>query len=156
MQIRINTLAELTELVRTEVAAERLDVRVDEHWLRDKWDIHASIDIKEIAQVLTDTFRSETNPNVVMTLYNGPILANVEIPEGLTIEDELWAFQADLSLLYGSKVWLMPAEPNAFGFGILAAYRMPGGPYRWGDEGLVRRYGVEVGRYSQSAERLAA
>lgn len=156
METKIDTTEKLSRYVHSEAAAGQLDVRVEEQSLRRLWDIDASISDRQITQALTEALRSETNPNVVMTLYNGPILANVQIAEGLTIEDELWAFQAELAQLYGGRVWLLPAESNATGFGILTAFRMPGGSYRCGDEHLVRRYGVEVGRYSQSADRQAA
>jgi hypothetical protein len=150
---KIDTEAELSELVRSEAAAGRLDVRVEEQSLRELWNIDASISDRQITQALTEFFRSETNPHVVMTLFNGPILASAEIGEGFTIEDEFWAFQADLELVHGKRVWLMPTKPNATGFGVLTAYRMPRGSYRWGDENLVGRYGVEVGRYAQFADR---
>jgi hypothetical protein len=139
--------------VRSEAAAGRLDVRVEEQSLRELWDIDASISNRQITQVLTEVFKSEMNPNVVMALPNGPILASAEIKDGLTIDDELWAFQADLASVYGDRVWLKPAKPDVTGFRILTAYRMLPGSYRWADKKLVGRYGIEVGRYAQSAER---
>ena len=140
--------------MRSEAAAGRLDVRVEKQSLRDLWNIDASISDRQILQALTEVLRSETNPNVEITLQRADPRQCRKSMKALR-STMSWAFQANLALLYGDRVWRLPTEADAMGFGILTAYRMPRGSFRWGDEGLVRRYGIEVGRYSQSAERPA-
>ena len=111
---------------------------------------------EQVEAVITEVFRKNQGPNVVLTLCNGTIVAEAGIGRNGEIQDAIGCLERTLSDTYEGTVSLSKAETDATGYGVGIAWRMPPRYYRHykaGDGELVERFGVEVGRYRQHAGR---
>ncbi|WP_182084289.1 hypothetical protein [Aureimonas sp. ME7] len=158
MADRIETTDELKKALAAASKAGSLDVRVEVREARETFDVSDTVTDVEIHRAITDVIRSGDKPKVVFVLGGGLVVSQLHLPEDepYSIEDEQWSVERDLTGMHGGKVWLSPAPDSASGYGILDAFRMPAGEYGPTDWPLVKRFGVECGKFQQSRERVAA
>jgi hypothetical protein len=149
---KIETRDELKDAVRAAALSCEFDVRIEAPALRNAWNVADTISDAEIRRTVTETLRSDDNPEVVFVLEGGMVVGQMYVPVtgDYSIGDELWRVERDLSAFDGGRVWLTPAPADARGLGILSVYRMPPGDYRPQDWPLVARFGIEGGKYQQS------
>lgn len=158
MADRIQTTDELRNALAAAAKAGTLDVRAEVGEARKTFGVADTVGDVEIHRTITDVLRSGDKPKVVFVLGGGLVVSQLHLPtdEPYTIEDEQWSVERDLSGMHGGQVSLRPAPSNAYGYGIVEAFRMPAGEYGPMDWPLVKRFGINCGRFQQSGERAAA
>ncbi|MDE0924783.1 hypothetical protein [Aurantimonas coralicida] len=147
----VGSFDELLKCLREQVQRGAIDVDLPAKSLRLWWQITDAVTDEQIEQAITEAFRYP-GPNLVVTLCGGTIVAEVALFENTEVEDAITDLEDHLSWTYGGDVSISKASNNASGYGILIAYRMPPRfyrPYKAGDEHLIDRFGMEIGRYSQ-------